>query len=560
MIQGSSQNLTVAPWSGYNTGANSVFPVRTWNYNSTQATRVQLNRGTDTAGGVCSVYQVMTVPLTTATYRLTADIQCLSGAANIVIALGNQVINLQVTSAMLRWSVLVTGTYGSAPSFAIGIYGTNSGGVLNSQTADLLIGRVQMELISGQSNTNPSEYQTVGMGGTAYANVDGVRYYGTKLAHTMSGNNVVETAGSVPLTTANGASSVVCDSIGPGGILMDQQQTVAYGIEWDFTVMNAAGVTYATKNLPGPTGDYYGCAIVETTANSQHYMSVGATLPFASTNAFCGFFAKPNVRNNIQLQFILGPDEGLGRYSLVGNGAVTLGQLNGGTGTFRGAGIVPHKDGWYYCWVAMTGVAANTAMSIYIVAENGAAYAGSGAPAWYLYGLTVMDTAADGFTPCQYATATRGTDTLSFPGANLNSYVGTAYAEVRLKWPYCYQQRCYLTSETYKLPLFMQGGYNADSIAIYDGTNLCVKTGLPSATNVTRKVASSWYNATGQQLCSGSGQVNAAVTPFAGTMNATTLSVGYSPWVGLALGGQIRNLKVWDTPCFPGDLALLTTP
>lgn len=559
MIQGSSQNLTVAPWSGYNTGANSVFPVRTWNYNSTQATRCQLNMGTDTAGGVCSVYQVMTVPLTTAAFRLTADIQCLSGAANIVIALSNQIFNIQVNTTMRRWSVLVVAAFASAPSFAIGLYGGNSGGVGNSQTADLLISRVQFEIVSSQSNSGPGEYVSLGMGGTAYANVDGVRYFGTKLANTVSGNIVTEVAGSIPLTTTNGASAAVCDTVGPLGILMDQQQTVAYGIEWDFTPVGAANMTYATKNLAGPTGDYWGCAVVETTANAAHYINPYGTLPFATTNTFFGFFVKPNQRNTIQMNSSMGNDTVVARYSLVGLGSVTYAAMAGsGGGTLRRSGIVYYAGGWYFCWVLQSATAAQTAMNIGLFANDGVAYAGTGAPAWYLYGLTVMDTGSDPYTPCQYATATRGTDTLSFPGANLNSYVGTAYCETKLKWQAAYQQRCFLTSETYKLPLFINGGFNSDGISIYDGTNQAIKTGLPDASTAIRKVASSWSNSSQQQLCTGSGQFP-AVTPFAGTMNATTLSVGYSPWVGLALGGQMRNLKIWDTPCFPNDLALLTS-
>lgn len=564
MVLGSSQNLTVAPWTTYNTGANSAVPVRTWAYAGTQATRLQLNMGTDAAAGVASVYQNLNIPVSvTGAYRITIQMQSLGNPTNMVIALGNQINNIQVTTTWVLWTFLIVSSWSAAlgipPSLAIGLYGGNSGGVNNSYSADLLIARVQVENVSGQSNTNPGEYQSVGMGGTAYANVDGVRYYGVKNANTISGNTVTgENVGTIALTTTNGASAAVCDVLGPTGILMDQQQTVAYGIEWDFTVAGAANMTYQNKVIAGPTGDYYACGIVETTGTAQRYINPYGTLPFATTNTFFGFFVKPYQRNTIQMNSSMGNDTVVARYTLAGAGTVTYAAMAGtGGGTLRASGIIPYAGGWYYCWVLQSATAAQTAMNIGLFAENGGSYGGSGSTAWYLYGLTVMDTGADPYTPCQYATATRGTDTLSFPGANLNSYIGTAYAEVRLKWASCYQQRCYLTSETYKLPLFMQGGYGSDSIGIYDGVNLAVKTGLPSATNVTRKVASSWSNGSAQQLCTGSGQFP-AVTPFAGTMNATTLSVGYSPWVGLALGGQIRNLKVWDTPSFPGDLQLLT--
>jgi hypothetical protein len=557
MILGSSQNLTVAPWTAYNVGLNSAAPVLTWNYNSTQATRVQLNQGNDLAVGVSSMYQVIVVPYTTAAYRLTADIQCLSGVANIVMALSNQINNFQVNNTMRRYSFLVTGNYASAPSFAIGLYGSNSGGVNNSQSADLLVGRVQLELISGQSNTNPGEYQSVGMGGTAYSNVDGVRCYGVKNGNTMTGNIVNEIAGTVPLTTPNGASAVVCDTIGPTGLLMDQQQTVAYGIEWDFSTVSPSGMSIATKNVAGPTGDYYGCAFIETAGSSQHYFYTSATLPFAVTNGFFGVFAHAGQRNKIQVQFIIGPDQALARYSLTGNGAVTAAYLNGGTGTFRGAGIIPYAGGWYFCWVSMSGVAAGTAMTTYVVAEDGAVYGGSGLAAWYLYGMTVMDTGSDPYTPCQYAVATRGTDTLAFPGAgNMSATVGTAYAEIMTKWKTANTLRGIVSGESFKYPLLVQTGYGSDSIAIYDGTNLPIKTGLPDASTKLRKVAASWGGA--QMLCTGGG-LPAASGAFAGTMTGSTINVGYSPWTSMALGGQLRNVKIWNVQLTASELGDMTS-
>jgi hypothetical protein len=559
MIGGSSQNLTVAPWTAYNVGLNSAAPVLTWNYNSTQATRVQLQRGNDLAVGVCSMYQVIVVPLTTAAYRLTVDLWTLSNPIVLVVALSNQINNLTINNtAPVRYSFLVSASFASAPSFAIGLYGTNSGGVNNSQAGDLMVGRVQFELISGQSNTNPGEYQTLGMGGTAYSNVDGVRCYGVKLGNTMTGNVVNEIAGTVPINVGNGASAVVCDTIGPTGLLMDQQQTVAYGIEWDFSTVSPSGMSIATKNVAGPTGDYYGCAFIETAGSSQHYFYTSATLPFAVTNGFFGVFAHAGQRNKIQVQFIIGPDQALARYSLTGNGAVTAAYLNGGTGTFRGAGIIPYAGGWYFCWVSMSGVAAGTAMTTYVVAEDGAVYGGSGLAAWYLYGMTVMDTGSDPYTPCQYAVATRGTDTLSFPGSgNMVATVGTAYAEIRTKWQTANTLRGIVSGESYKYPLMIQTTWPSTSIAIYDGTNMAgLASGLPDANTKTRKVAASWGGA--QQMATGGG-LSPGASAFAGTMTGSTINVGYSPWTSMALGGQLRNVKIWNVQLTASELGDMTS-
>jgi hypothetical protein len=41
-------------------------------------------------------------------------------------------------------------------------------------------------------------------------------------------------------------------------------------------------------------------------------------------------------------------------------------------------------------------------------------------------------------------------------------------------------------------------------------------------------------------------------------MGASLVSIGYSPWVGLAIGGQIRNVKIWDVVSSAADLSAVT--
>jgi hypothetical protein len=569
LILGNSQNLTVSPWTAYNVGLNSAAPVLTWNYGGSQATRCQLNRGNDLAVGVCSMYQVLVVPYTTAAFRLTVDLWTLGNPITLVVALSNQINNLTITNTgPVRYSFLVTANFASAPSFAIGLYGTNSGGVNNSQSADLMVGRVQFELISGQSNTNPGEYVSVGMSAQVFSNVDGVRCFGTKLGNTMTGNVVNEIAGSISLTTTNGASAAVCDTLGPTGLLVDNQQTVAYGIEWDFTVAGAANMSYINKAVAGPTGDYYGCAVVENTVNGAHYINPYGTLPFATTNTFFGFFVKPYQRTNIQMNSSIGNDTGVVRWDLTGNGAVTYAAMGGtGGGTLRGSGIIPYKNGWYVCWVLQSATAAQTAMNIGIFGEYGGSYAGSGSTAWYLYGLTVMDTGSDPYTYCQYATATRGTDQLTPAGSGQNVIAanGTVYAEIKTKWQTAGgNHHVYFSGDNnYHSPLMAYNGWPSTSVFMYDGTYLPYQTGLPDASIASRKVASSWNNAIQRLTCTGSGiaaGTGTSATLFNGSMASTGpyMSIGYSAWPALAMGGQIRNVRVWNVAASPGELAALT--
>jgi hypothetical protein len=571
IVAGSSQNLTISPWGTY-VQSTGVVPVLTWAYGGSSATRLQLNRGTDTVNGASGMYQFIpsaVVPATAMTgyWRISFSAQALSGTPTIAFGAGGGTANMaSVTlgASWVRYSVMVNLNINTNLALFVGVFGSNQGGVGNSQTADFVITWVMAEVMNAhQSNFNPGEYVSVGMGDQVYANVDGVRYFPYKNGNTMTGNVMNEITGNIPLTTPNGASSVTCDRSSPLGLLMEGPQTVVYSIEWDFTAVGAANMTYGAKADWGPTGELLACNIIETTANAAHYINPFATLPYAITHSFCGFFVRPSTRTNIQNNFSIGNDTAVIRWDLTGNGAVTYAGMGGtGGGVIRASGIIPFKGGWYYCWVSMSGTVASAAMNIGLFAEYGGAYAGTGGVAWQLYGLTVMDLDdAYSLRPASYAYATRGVDTLSCVGSqNFSPNQGTAYCEIRTKWQTAGNHRPIIAGDNYaKCPLFGHGGYPSTTMTMYDTAGAVVmQTGLPDAFTAVRKIASSWSNATGTMLITGSG-TPAASGPFpATTMTGSTIGIGYSGWTGIGVSGNIRNVRFWNFAATSSELAALT--
>jgi hypothetical protein len=89
----------------------------------------------------------------------------------------------------------------SADTIAFGIDNRSIFGADQTSTGTAIIKRIQMEVVTGQANQNPSEYVSTGVLSAPWqgAGVDGVKYFTTTNGNTVSSNVVTEAAG-VPLT------------------------------------------------------------------------------------------------------------------------------------------------------------------------------------------------------------------------------------------------------------------------------------------------------------------------------------------------------------------------
>lgn len=133
--------------------------------------------------------------------------------------------NLTLTSTWTRYSVTNTTPTGTAGArIEIG------NGAQPNQNVELAFG--QIENVTGQSNTNPSEYVSVGVLSAPYqgANVDGVQYFSTQNGNTVASNVV---------TAGNGAAlSGYKWGILPGvaGSYFSTPDSTALGITGDIDV------------------------------------------------------------------------------------------------------------------------------------------------------------------------------------------------------------------------------------------------------------------------------------------------------------------------------------
>jgi len=572
IIRGSSQNLTASPWATYIAGGG-VAPVRTWQWSGTQATLLQCNRGTDAVNGASAVYQTIISPLTpavnmTGAVRLSFSVTATDAAAP-TIAFGmntGALANVTLDQTWKRCTILVTNQNWAPGIFVlIGLFGSALGGVNNPQTCNILVTNVQMENVSGQSNQNASEYVTVGMGDPAYAyaNVDGVRYFDKLNANTTTGNLVNDISPYIPITTTNGANRFTNDKNGPIGILSEDAQTIlsTWSYEWDFSTWAKIGITPSPKAAGCPTGEVLGCALVESTLNEQHYITLNAACPSASTITI-GFFCAPGWRTNIQLN--CDGNAASTCYCIFDLSAKTVAGPNVTNGylTVRGAGIFPVGGNYNYCWMTFSGTSvALTALNMSLLLQSGSTYVGSGQAGVYIYGLNVQQSDAWTLQPSP-TLATRGMDTFTYPGPNnIGANVGTAYAEIKVKATGYITHRAIVSADNYgHIPLMGHQNYPSSSIGIYDtGAQAFVKTGIDDAFTQVVKVASSWSNATGVMMVTGSGAVPAGGAFGAATMAPSNMSIGSTTWTNVAFSGNIRNVRTWNIAATAGELVSMTS-
>lgn len=125
--------------------------------------------------------------INTATYRVTARARLISGSqGNLSVAwdgVGTFVLVPAASStSWQRYSVNVAGGVGALGQFALFVN--------NSSDSTWDIDDIQLENITGQANTNPAEYVSVGTLAAPFqgANVDGVQYFSTQNTNVVQQN------------------------------------------------------------------------------------------------------------------------------------------------------------------------------------------------------------------------------------------------------------------------------------------------------------------------------------------------------------------------------------
>lgn len=496
-------------------------------------------------------------------YQLSAYVKVsrvLTGGENIRIlwtgsyGIGSSYINAGNSAQFVNGLARVTQTQG-----VLAVTGTDYPVVTIDSApgspVDVWITKVQVEDVTGQANTNPSEYVSVGVLPAPYhgAGVDGVKYFNTKNGNTVTGYVVSEATGAPIKSTTAGVSSVTTDASGPLGYLAEGSRTNLF--LWSALFLQGywgslSSATTGTATTTSPDGILAGDKLIEDATTNTHYIRQQLTTT-AQSYAF-SVYAKAGERTRIGLR-----EDQIGRQAVFDLSSGTVVSSGGGsTGS-----IVAVGNGWYRCTLTgVWGASAVTRNEIYVLPNTATvantSYAGDGTSGLYIWGGQLEAGAfATSYIPTTSASVTRNVDSLSYATAgNINGIQGSAYAETTTGWPSPAVGAGRILG-SYNAADFVWGA-NATTVGFYDGTAWRTPITYVYSSTVPIRSSGSWSGSTvavSQNGVIGSGS-------FDGNLGVgTTFYVGNDSTLGSALSGTLRNLKIWPKVLTNTQLANMTS-
>ena len=514
VVEGSSENLTTSPWTTYST---EVAPIVTGGQTDVPdsrfatSTKVVVNR--TTTGGYSEVYQSIT-PSVAGKYPGSFFIKAFAAGD-----IGKQISAFQFDSASVINIITVTLT-GSWVRYALGTtssftatfnnqpcsVGYLAGSLSQTGAVSFLITGVQAEPAIGQTNTNPSEYVSVGVASTPWfgANKDGVKYFTTLNGNTVSSNVVTEATGAA-IKPANGSSATTTDASGPFGYLSEAAATNL--ILWSNDVTNASWVktTMTTaKTSTGPDG-VANSATRCTDNGAGNALALQTYVAAASSRTYSLWVKRITGSGNFQLT-----QDGVSFTTVTTTAGWTQVQLNANQlNAVVGFRIVGASDAFdIWCNQFEAGAVATSPI------------------------------------PTTTAAVTRNADSDTYATAsNFSDTAGTMYAEV-LETSWASVAGTIIGSATQgMLPLTTNSGVKG-----YDGTNTV--NGAAGTPSGFVKMAVAWTGST-MTVCANGGTVSSG--SYDGAWNLTTLGIG------IGTNANIRNVKVYGTALSNSALQALTT-
>lgn len=520
---------------------------------------INLTASADNTG----VYFTVTTPGTGNNIRIAFTAWMNSSSGNGVITLSEPnngaftAFDLTLTTAQTRYAV---NTFTNVINVACGCwFKRKSGG------AGALIFRIkfpQTEVVTGQSNQNPSEYVSVGVLAAPYhgAGVDSVKYFTTLNGQTVASNVVVEATG-LPITPANGGSASVCDAAGPWGLLAEGARTNLALYSDALANYSVVGSVRTYETATSPDGTLTADTITANAANSAHgvYRSggpVSATVQTisaffkAGTSSFCYLAAYGLTANNSYC----------GVFNLA-SGVVGETKVGSNSGTVTTSSITAYSNGWYRC--SVTGQFTDAGTTYFEFGMAGAAtgntftaaseptFNSAGTETLNVWGYQIESAAfASAYIPTTTASVTRNADALTYlTSGNINASVGSAFCE--------HQQATLSPAFDCKLISGASGGIflsqaNSGSAYISDGPDTAQSTGVPVA-GVISKYASTWSSGGLAAFLNGGSKVSATFNgaiPLAGNL----VVLGNT---GNSTLGTIRNVKIFPSALSDAQVAVL---
>ena len=404
---------------------------------------------------------------------------------------------------------------------------------------NITIEEMMVENTTGQSNTNPSEYVSVGVLSAPYhgAGVDGCKYFTTENGNTVASNVVTEATGAA----ISSATLLGYQAEGARTNLCLQSQTFDNG-SWGKT-----SATVSANAIAAPDGTTTADEITFAAGSSQKYTQCAVVA--TGTELVASVYVKAGTLSLLQIAF----SADTSRYANFNIGTGAVGNKGAGVDT---ASIEALPNGWYRISAHIAGTTSNTFFLSAISATTDlwvptVATAGT-VNLWG--GQLEAAASASSYIPTTTVAVARNTDALTYVTAsNLSGTTGTAYAEAG-----------YLGLETINclVGLGGAGGFvlfstATNTVGVNDVATNTTTTGSGSLfTTATRKSASAWGGATKSVSKDGAAAASGA---FDGDMNApASFSVGNYVSGSYPLFGNIRNLSIWSTKKTDAELAALT--
>ena len=356
------------------------------------------------------VWKTINIPTTGHSFQTSAWIRRVSGTGPIRLYAAGSTSWITLTSE-------VTSTY---KRFCSGVLARNTTVIFDiaaMTSGDVIeIAGPLIEDVTGQANTAPSEYVSVGVLSAPWqgAGRDGVQYFTTTNGNTVASNVVTEAAGT-PLTTT---ITLLGEEVRANDFTYSEQIDNAI---WSFNnntiTANAAvapdGTSTADKNIPNAVNSFHrGQQTISVTSGTTYTVS---------------FFVKAAGYNYVQLFTNTGFDatNSWVNFDLT-NG--TVGYVGPGTFTYS---IVPLANSWYRIssTAAATSTSGTGSIAIAVLNANTnsranlAIFSGNTTSGIYMWGAQWEAASnASSYIPTTTVAVPRAADVASFTGAGLSWY------------------------------------------------------------------------------------------------------------------------------------------
>ena len=502
-----------------------------------------------TAGSdISDMYQTVTLAPNDLVFSFTASSDVATDLEIFADSGGTSEV-ISITTTPTRYSSFAAAASGDRVYFRLA--GDNAGDV----TRDITITKIQVEIVTGQSNQNPSEYVSTGVLSAPFhgAGIDAVECFRTTNGNTVASNVVTEADGDALVAT-----DFYCDHLGPFGYREEESRTNIQIRSEEFS--NAAWVkincavdaNVAIAPDGKTTADRFNVvadANVHSLTDQNTITSTGDTQQTYYVKDDGGRYISiiNNLSSNnwatVTFDLVLGTktqeDEG-----------VTSGTINA-----SGTGITPLPNGWFRIALNSTLGAGTVVNSVIQGSDTGTpsvdtqgqiSYTPSAGEDYFIWGAMAEDnvTFPSSYIPTTTSAVIRDLDKLTYDDADhIFDGAGTAFASVSTDWAPAAALSAIIARDTNGRLLYVANASGDDQIAMFDGTATSISPAGSNMEGVARKVGSSWG---ANQVAYSPDTLDPDATPGAydATMGTGDLAIGCLNTGANPLSGTIRFVEI----------------